>query len=252
LVVADGSQVLGVIELRDVIKDGIRASCTELRKMGITTVMVTGDHRLTAMAIAAEIGVDDFLADATPQRKLELVRRIRAEGHRVAMCGDGTNDAPALAQADVAIVMNIGTPLAKDAGDIVDLDSDPNHFVEIVKSGRQMRETRRRLTTFSIALDLAMYGVVLGAVVAAIFPPLNVLNVMRLASPFSAVLSTVIFSALLIVLLILFGLQGLRRSALGALALPGPNWYLYALGGVVIPFVGIKAVDMGLVLMHLV
>ena len=224
LVVADGRRVLGVVELRDIVKGGIRERFAELRRMGITTVMITGDNRLTAAAIAAEAGVDDFLAEATPEAKLELIRKYQADGHLVAMCGDGTNDAPALAQADVAVAMNSGTQAAKEAGNMVDLDSNPTKLIEVVEIGKQMLVTRGALTTFSIANDVAKYFAIIPAAFAATYPALEALNVMGLDSPQSAILSAVIFNALIIVVLVPLALRGVQhaRRVGGAAAAPQP------------------------------
>jgi K+-transporting ATPase ATPase B chain len=252
LVVADGRRVLGVVELRDVVKGGIRERFAELREMGIRTVMVTGDNRLTAAAIAAEAGVDDFLAEATPEAKLALIRRYQADGHLVAMCGDGTNDAPALAQADVAVAMNSGTQAAKEAGNMVDLDSNPTKLIEVVDVGKQMLVTRGALTTFSIANDLAKYFAIIPAAFAVTYPALDALNVMRLASPESAILSAVIFNALIIVALVPLALKGVRTRAASAAALLRRNLLVYGVGGLVAPFAGIKAIDELLVLAGLV
>ncbi|MFO1407806.1 MAG: potassium-transporting ATPase subunit KdpB [Steroidobacteraceae bacterium] len=252
LVVADGARVLGVVELRDVVKGGIRERFAELRQMGIRTVMVTGDNRLTAAAIAAEAGVDDFLAEATPEAKLSLIRRYQAEGHLVAMCGDGTNDAPALAQADVAVAMNSGTQAAKEAGNMVDLDSNPTKLIEVVDVGKQMLVTRGALTTFSIANDVAKYFAIIPAAFATTYPALDALNVMRLASPESAILSAVIFNALVIVALVPLALRGVTTRAASAGALLRRNLLVYGLGGVLVPFVGIKAIDLLLVSLRLV
>jgi K+-transporting ATPase ATPase B chain len=243
LVVADGARVLGVIELRDIVKGGIRDRFAELRQMGITTVMVTGDNRLTAAAIAAEAGVDDFLAEATPETKLALIRKYQAEGHLVAMCGDGTNDAPALAQADVAVAMNSGTQAAKEAGNMVDLDSNPTKLIEVVDVGKQMLVTRGALTTFSIANDVAKYFAIIPAAFAATYPALDTLNVMGLASPQSAILSAVIFNALIIVVLVPLALRGVRTRAASAAHLLRRNLLVYGLGGIAVPFVGIKLID---------
>ncbi len=244
LVVADGPRVLGVIELRDVVKGGIRERFAELRQMGITTVMVTGDNRLTAASIAAEAGVDDFLAEATPEAKLALIRRYQADGHLVAMCGDGTNDAPALAQADVAVAMNSGTQAAKEAGNMVDLDSNPTKLIEIVDVGKQMLVTRGALTTFSIANDLAKYFAIIPAAFATTYPSLTALNVMGLASPDSAILSAVIFNALIIIVLVPLALRGVKTRAASAVSLLRRNLLVYGLGGIVAPFIGIKLIDM--------
>jgi len=246
LVVADGTHVLGVVELKDIVKGGIRERFAELRRMGIKTVMVTGDNRLTAAAIAAEAGVDDFLAEATPEAKLRLIREHQAAGRLVAMTGDGTNDAPALAQADVAVAMNTGTQAAKEAGNMVDLDSNPTKLIEIVETGKQMLMTRGSLTTFSIANDVAKYFAIIPAAFVSTYPQLAALNVMHLASPNSAILSAVIFNALIIVVLIPLALKGVRYRAVGAAALLQRNLWVYGGGGVVVPFVGIKAIDMAL------
>ncbi|WGS50970.1 potassium-transporting ATPase subunit KdpB [Paraburkholderia sp. D15] len=248
LVVAEkgeqGARVLGVIELKDVVKGGIKERFAELRKMGIKTVMVTGDNRLTAAAIAAEAGVDDFLAEATPEAKLATIRAHQAEGRLVAMTGDGTNDAPALAQADVAVAMNTGTQAAKEAGNMVDLDSNPTKLIEIVEIGKQMLMTRGSLTTFSIANDVAKYFAIIPAAFATTYPALNALNVMHLATPASAIMSAVIFNALIIVLLIPLALKGVRYRALGAAVLLRRNLLVYGLGGIIVPFIGIKLIDM--------
>ncbi|NYH19040.1 potassium-transporting ATPase subunit KdpB [Paraburkholderia bryophila] len=248
LVVAEkgeqGARVLGVIELKDVVKGGIKERFAELRKMGIKTIMVTGDNRLTAAAIAAEAGVDDFLAEATPEAKLATIRAHQAEGRLVAMTGDGTNDAPALAQADVAVAMNTGTQAAKEAGNMVDLDSNPTKLIEIVEIGKQMLMTRGSLTTFSIANDVAKYFAIIPAAFATTYPALNALNVMHLATPASAIMSAVIFNALIIVLLIPLALKGVRYRALGAAVLLRRNLLVYGLGGIIVPFIGIKLIDM--------
>ncbi|MCC9597135.1 MULTISPECIES: potassium-transporting ATPase subunit KdpB [unclassified Rubrivivax] len=246
LVVADGARVLGVVELKDVVKGGIRERFAELRRMGITTVMVTGDNRLTAAAIAAEAGVDDVLAEATPEAKLKLIREHQAAGRLVAMTGDGTNDAPALAQADVAVAMNTGTQAAKEAGNMVDLDSNPTKLIEIVETGKQLLMTRGALTTFSVANDVAKYFAIVPAAFVGTYPQLAALNVMQLASPASAVLSAVIFNALIIVALIPLALRGVAYRPVGAAALLRRNLAVYGLGGVVVPFVGIKLIDLGL------
>jgi K+-transporting ATPase ATPase B chain len=251
LVVAEGARALGVVELKDVVKPGIKERFAELRRMGIRTVMVTGDNPLTATAIAAEAGVDDFLAEATPEQKLALIREHQAAGRLVAMTGDGTNDAPALAQADVAVAMNTGTQAAKEAGNMVDLDSNPTKLIEIVETGKQMLMTRGSLTTFSIANDVAKYFAIIPAAFVTTYPPLAALNVMRLASPSSAILSAVIFNALIIVFLIPLALTGVRYRAIGAAALLRRNLAVYGLGGVVVPFIGIKAIDLVLVAAHL-
>ncbi len=251
LVVSDGARALGVVELKDVVKPGIKERFAELRRMGIRTVMVTGDNPLTATAIAAEAGVDDFLAEATPEQKLALIREYQGEGRLVAMTGDGTNDAPALAQADVAVAMNTGTQAAKEAGNMVDLDSNPTKLIEIVETGKQMLMTRGALTTFSIANDVAKYFAIIPAAFVTTYPQLAALNVMRLASPSSAILSAVIFNALIIVFLIPLALKGVRYRAIGAAALLRRNLAVYGLGGVLVPFVGIKLIDLVLVGLHL-
>jgi K+-transporting ATPase ATPase B chain len=246
LVVAEGgkgARALGVIELRDVVKGGIRERFAELRQMGIKTVMVTGDNRLTAAAIAAEAGVDEFLAEATPETKLELIRRHQADGRLVAMCGDGTNDAPALAQADVAVAMNTGTQAAKEAGNMVDLDSNPTKLIEVVDVGKQMLVTRGALTTFSVANDIAKYFAIIPAAFATTYPALDALNVMGLASPESAILSAVIFNALIIVVLVPLALRGVKTRAASAAQLLRRNLLIYGLGGIVVPFIGIKVID---------
>jgi K+-transporting ATPase ATPase B chain len=251
LLVSDGPRVLGVIELKDIVKGSIKERFGELRRMGIKTIMITGDNPLTAAAIAAEAGVDDFLAEATPEAKLALIRSHQAEGRLVAMTGDGTNDAPALAQADVAVAMNTGTQAAKEAGNMVDLDSNPTKLIEVVETGKQMLMTRGSLTTFSIANDIAKYFAIIPAAFASTYPQLNALNVMGLASPFSAILSAVIFNALIIVFLIPLALKGVKYRPLGAAVLLRRNLLIYGLGGIVIPFAGIKLIDVGLVLAHL-
>ncbi|HVX04734.1 MAG TPA: potassium-transporting ATPase subunit KdpB [Rhodanobacteraceae bacterium] len=248
LIVTEGATALGVIELKDIVKGGIKERFAEMRKMGIKTVMITGDNPLTAAAIAAEAGVDDFLAEATPEAKLNLIRELQAESRLVAMCGDGTNDAPALAQADVAVAMNTGTQAAKEAGNMVDLDSNPTKLIEVVEIGKQMLITRGALTTFSIANDIAKYFAIIPAAFATTYPALNVLNVMHLATPRSAILSAVIFNALIIVFLIPLALRGVKYRALGAGALLRRNLLVYGLGGIVVPFIGIKIIDMLLVL----
>ena len=243
LVVAEGARALGVVELKDIVKGGIKERFAELRRMGIKTVMITGDNRLTAAAIAAEAGVDDFLAEATPEAKLALIRDYQAKGQLVAMTGDGTNDAPALAQADVAVAMNTGTQAAKEAGNMVDLDSNPTKLIEIVETGKQMLMTRGSLTTFSIANDVAKYFAIIPAAFIGTYPQLAALNVMGLASPSSAILSAVIFNALIIVFLIPLALKGVKYHAVGAAALLRRNLLLYGLGGLAVPFVGIKLID---------
>jgi K+-transporting ATPase ATPase B chain len=251
LLVADGGRVLGIIELKDIVKGGIKERFGELRRMGIKTIMITGDNKLTAAAIAAEAGVDDFLAEATPEAKLRLIRDHQAEGRLVAMTGDGTNDAPALAQADVAVAMNTGTQAAKEAGNMVDLDSNPTKLIEVVETGKQMLMTRGSLTTFSIANDVAKYFAIIPAAFATTYPQLNALNVMHLASPFSAILSAVIFNALIIIFLIPLALKGVKYRPLGAAVLLRRNLLLYGVGGVLVPFIGIKIIDLGLTLVHL-
>ncbi|MFZ5487686.1 MAG: potassium-transporting ATPase subunit KdpB [Pseudomonadota bacterium] len=251
LVVADGKRVLGAIELKDVVKGGIKERFAELRRMGIKTVMVTGDNRLTAAAIAAESGVDDFLAEATPEAKLQCIREYQAQGRLVAMTGDGTNDAPALAQADVAVAMNTGTQAAKEAGNMVDLDSNPTKLIEVVETGKQMLMTRGSLTTFSIANDVAKYFAIIPAAFVSTYPQLAALNVMGLATPGSAILSAVIFNALIIMCLIPLALKGVKYRPLGAAMLLRRNLLIYGLGGLVVPFVGIKLIDMLLAVFHL-
>lgn len=243
LVVAEGREVLGVIQLKDVVKGGIKERFAQLRKMGIRTVMITGDNPLTAAAIAAESGVDDFMAQATPEQKLKRIRDEQAAGHLVAMTGDGTNDAPALAQADVGVAMNTGTQAAREAGNMVDLDSNPTKLIEIVEIGKQLLMTRGSLTTFSIANDIAKYFAIIPAMLMATFPAIAPLNIMRLASPQSAILSAIIFNALIIVALIPLALRGVAYKPIGALAILQRNLLIYGLGGVIIPFIGIKAID---------
>ncbi len=247
LVVAEKAHVLGVIELKDIVKPDIRLRFAELRRMGIKTVMITGDNKLTAAAIAAEAGVDDFLAEATPEMKLTLIRQYQAEGRLVAMTGDGTNDAPALAQADVAVAMNSGTQAAKEAGNMVDLDSNPTKLIEVVETGKQMLMTRGALTTFSIANDVAKYFAIIPAAFAATYPQLGALNVMGLATANSAILSAVIFNALIIIALIPLALKGVKYRPMGAAMLLRRNLLVYGLGGIVVPFAGIKLIDLMLV-----
>jgi len=251
LAVADGQQVLGIVELKDIVKVGIKERFGELRRMGIKTVMITGDNRLTAAAIAAEAGVDDFLAEATPEDKLKLIRQYQHEGRLVAMTGDGTNDAPALAQADVAVAMNSGTQAAKEAGNMVDLDSNPTKLLEIVETGKALLMTRGSLTTFSIANDVAKYFAIIPAIFVSTYPQLGALNVMQLGSPNSAILSAVIFNALIIMFLIPLALKGVKYRPVGAAALLRRNMAIYGLGGLVVPFVGIKLIDMLLVGLNL-
>jgi K+-transporting ATPase ATPase B chain len=252
LVVSDDAKVLGVIQLKDIVKGGIRERFRQLRRMGIKTIMVTGDNPLTAAAIAAEAGVDDFLAEATPEAKLRLIREMQAQGRLVAMTGDGTNDAPALAQADVAVAMNTGTQAAKEAGNMVDLDSNPTKLVEVVETGKQMLMTRGALTTFSIANDVAKYFAIIPAAFAGTYPVLDSLNVMRLATPESAIVSAIIFNALIIIALIPLALKGVRYRPLGAAAVLRRHVWIYGIGGIVAPFPGIKLIDMILVALGLV
>ncbi len=244
LAVARDRELLGVVHLKDIVKPDIRARFAELRRMGIRTVMVTGDNPLTAAAIAAEAGVDDFLAEATPEKKLELIRSQQAGGRLVAMCGDGTNDAPALAQADIGVTMNSGTPAAKEAGNLIDLDSDPTKLIEIVLIGKQLLISRGALTTFSIANDVAKYFAILPAIFVTAYPELGALNVMGLASPASAILSAVIFNALVIIMLVPLALRGVRYAPATAASLLRRNLLIYGLGGMIVPFVGIKLVDL--------
>jgi len=252
LAVSDGPRVLGVVHLKDIVKDGLRERFARFRAMGLRTIMITGDNPLTAASIAAEAGVDDFLAEATPEMKLKLIRQEQAKGKLVAMTGDGSNDAPALAQADVAIAMNTGTQAAREAGNMVDLDSNPTKLLEVVEVGKQLLMTRGCLTTFSIANDVAKYFAILPAMFVAVFPEIAPLNVMALASPQSAILSAVIFNALIIVLLIPLALRGVQYRPLGAAALLRRSLLVYGLGGVVAPFVGIKVIDMSLAALGLV
>ena len=252
LAVSDGKQVLGIVELKDIVKTGIKERFGELRRMGIKTVMITGDNKLTAAAIAAEAGVDDFLAEATPEDKLKLIRSYQAEGRLVAMTGDGTNDAPALAQADVAVAMNSGTQAAKEAGNMVDLDSNPTKLLEIVETGKALLMTRGSLTTFSIANDVAKYFAIIPAIFVSTYPQLAALNVMRLGSPNSAILSAVVFNALIIMFLIPLALKGVKYRPVGAAALLRRNLSIYGLGGLIVPFIGIKAIDLVLVALGLV
>ena len=251
LVVAEGRHVLGVIELKDIVKTHIKERFAELRRMGIKTIMITGDNKLTAASIAAEAGVDDFLAEVTPEAKLKLIREMQAQGKLVAMTGDGTNDAPALAQADVAVVMNSGTQAAKEAGNMVDLDSNPTKLIEIVEIGKQLLMTRGALTTFSIANDVAKYFAIIPAAFASTYPVLEALNVMKLATPASAILSAVIFNALIIPALIPLALKGVKYRPVGAGAILRRNMLIYGVGGILLPFVGIKLIDMLLVAMNL-
>ncbi|MBH0312595.1 potassium-transporting ATPase subunit KdpB, partial [Alcaligenes faecalis] len=244
LVVTEGNKVLGVVELKDIVKGGIKERFAELRAMGIKTVMITGDNKLTAAAIAAEAGVDDYLAEATPEDKLQLIRRYQDEGRLVAMTGDGTNDAPALAQADVAVAMNSGTQAAKEAGNMVDLDSNPTKLLRVVEVGKQMIMTRGALTTFSIANDLAKYFAIIPAAFVFTYPALGALNVMQLHSPATAILSAVIFNALIIIALIPLALRGVKYRAEPASRLLKRNLLIYGLGGLIAPFIGIKLIDL--------
>jgi K+-transporting ATPase ATPase B chain len=252
LVVAEGKEVLGVIQLKDVVKGGIKERFAQLRKMGIRTVMITGDNAQTAAAIAAEAGVDDFIAQATPEAKLKRIRTEQADGHLVAMTGDGTNDAPALAQADVGVAMNTGTQAAREAGNMVDLDSNPTKLIEIVEIGKQLLITRGSLTTFSIANDVAKYFAIVPAMLMATFPAIAPLNIMRLHSPTSAILSAVIFNALIIIVLIPLALRGVAYKPIGALAILQRNLLIYGLGGVTVPFIGIKIIDVLITVLKLV
>jgi K+-transporting ATPase ATPase B chain len=251
LAVAKDGKLLGIIQLKDIVKGGIRERFAELRRMGIRTVMITGDNPLTAAAIAAEAGVDDFLAQATPEEKLRLIRDEQGKGKLVAMCGDGTNDAPALAQADVGVAMNTGTQAAREAGNMVDLDSNPTKLIEIVEIGKQLLMTRGALTTFSIANDVAKYFAIIPAMFVAFYPQLQTLNIMRLATPESAILSAIIFNALIIIALIPLSLKGVRYRPIGAGPLLRRNLWIYGVGGVIIPFIGIKAIDLVVTALHL-
>jgi K+-transporting ATPase ATPase B chain len=246
LIVCDGAQAVGAIHLKDVVKGGIKDRFCRLRQMGIKTIMITGDNPLTAAAIAAEAGVDDFMAQAKPEDKLARIRQEQAAGHLVAMTGDGTNDAPALAQADVAVAMNTGTQAAKEAGNMVDLDSNPTKLLEVVEIGKQLLMTRGVLTTFSIANDVAKYFAIIPAMFAGVYPEIAPLNVMRLTTAQSAILSAVIFNALVIIALIPLALRGVRYRPLGAAALLRRSLFIYGLGGVLAPFIGIKAIDLTL------
>jgi len=251
LVVAENGRALGVIHLKDVVKGGMRERFEQLRAMGIRTIMITGDNPLTAAAIAREAGVDDFLAEAKPKDKMDLIRKEQAEGKLVAMTGDGTNDAPALAQADVGVAMNSGTQAAKEAGNMVDLDSNPTKLIEIVAIGKQLLMTRGALTTFSISNDVAKYFAIIPAMFAGVFPVLNALNVMHLHNAESAVLSAIIFNALIIVALIPLALRGIHYRPMSAGALLQRNLLIYGLGGIIVPFIGIKLIDVIIVAMHL-
>src|SRR6202041_448296 len=251
LVVATATKALGVIYLKDIVKAGLPDRFQRFRAMGIKTVMITGDNPLTAAAIAKEAGVDDFLAQATPEDKLALLKKEQAAGHLVAMTGDGTNDAPALAQADVGVAMNTGTQAAKEAGNMVDLDSNPTKLIEVVEIGKQLLMTRGALTTFSIANDVAKYFAIIPAMFAVTFPVLNALNIMHLKTPQSAVLSAVIFNALIIIALIPLALRGVKYRAMNAEALLRKNLFIYGLGGLIAPFIGIKIIDVLITMAHL-
>jgi len=251
LVVARNNAVLGVIHLKDIVKGGIQERFDQLRAMGIRTVMITGDNPLTAAVIAKEAGVDDFLAQATPEAKLDLIKNEQRQGKLVAMAGDGTNDAPALAQADVGVAMNTGTMAAKEAGNMVDLDSNPTKLIEIVEIGKQLLMTRGALTTFSIANDVAKYFAIIPAVFMVAYPELGALNIMRLATPHSAIMSAIIFNALIIVALIPLALRGVGYRPVGAAVLLRSNLLIYGLGGIIVPFIGLKAIDLLLVALHL-
>ena len=250
LVVARNGEALGVVHLKDIVKGGIKERFIKMRKMGIKTIMITGDNPLTATAIAAEAGVDDFLAQATPETKLKLIREHQAGGRLVAMTGDGTNDAPALAQADVAVAMNTGTQAAREAANMIDLDSNPTKLIEIVETGKQLLMTRGALTTFSIANDVSKYFAIIPAAFATTYPALEALNIMHLATPESAVLSAVIFNALIIMALVPLALRGVPYRALGAARLLRDNLLIYGVGGLIAPFIGIKLIDMILVALH--
>ncbi|HEY8332575.1 MAG TPA: potassium-transporting ATPase subunit KdpB [Tardiphaga sp.] len=252
LAVARDGKLLGVVHLKDIVKGGIRERFAELRRMGIRTVMITGDNPMTAAAIAAEAGVDDFLAQATPEDKLQLIRDEQAKGKLVAMCGDGTNDAPALAQADVGVAMNTGTQAAREAGNMVDLDSNPTKLIEVVEIGKQLLMTRGALTTFSIANDVAKYFAIIPAIFLAFYPQLETLNIMRLHSPQSAILSAIIFNAVIIIALIPLALKGVAYRPIGAGALLSRNLLIYGVGGIIVPFIGIKAIDLVVTALHLV
>jgi K+-transporting ATPase ATPase B chain len=251
LAVAKDGRLLGIVQLKDIVKGGIRERFAELRRMGIRTVMITGDNPMTAAAIAAEAGVDDFLAQATPEDKLKLIRDEQAKGKLVAMCGDGTNDAPALAQADVGVAMNTGTQAAREAGNMIDLDSNPTKVMEVVEIGKQLLMTRGALTTFSIANDVAKYFAIIPALFIVEYPELQRLNVMHLATPQSAILSAVIFNALIIIALIPLALRGVQYRPVGAAAILTRNLFIYGFGGVIIPFIGIKAIDIAIAALHL-
>lgn len=251
LVVANNNKILGVIELKDIIKAGIKERLAELRSMGIKSIMITGDNPLTAATIANEVGVDDFYAEASPEVKLQVIRNCQANGQLVAMVGDGTNDAPALAQTDVAVAMNTGTQAAKEAANMVDLDSDPTKLIEIVKIGKQLLVTRGALTTFSIANDVAKYFAILPAAFSPIIPELSIFNIMHLASPHSAVLSAIIFNALIIIVLIPLALRGIKYRPMSANKLLLKNCIIFGAGGIIVPFIGIKLIDIILMKIHL-
>jgi K+-transporting ATPase ATPase B chain len=251
LVVADSGRPLGVIHLKDIVKGGMQERFNQLRAMGIKTVMITGDNPLTAASIAREAGVDDYLAEAKPEDKMALIKREQAAGNLVAMTGDGTNDAPALAQADVGVAMNTGTQAAKEAGNMVDLDSNPTKLIEVVEIGKQLLMTRGALTTFSIANDVAKYFAIIPAMFSAAFPVMNALNIMKLATPQSAILSAVIFNALIIIALIPLALKGIKYRPMSAAALLRRNLFIYGLGGVIVPFIGIKIIDVIIVALGL-
>jgi K+-transporting ATPase ATPase B chain len=251
LALADGGRILGVIHLKDIVKPGVKERFAELRRMGIKTVMITGDNPVTAAAIASEAGVDDFIAEATPEDKLRYIRDEQAQGRLIAMCGDGTNDAPALAQADVGVAMQSGTQAAREAGNMVDLDSSPTKLIEVVEIGKQLLMTRGALTTFSIANDVAKYFAIIPAIFVAFYPQLQVLNIMGLSTPQSAILSAIIFNALIIIALIPLALKGVKYRPIGAAALLRRNLLIYGVGGIVLPFIGIKAIDLAVSVLHL-
>jgi K+-transporting ATPase ATPase B chain len=247
LVVADSGRALGVVYLKDVLKEGIKERLNQLRLLGIRSIMITGDNPLTAAAIAAEAGIDDFVAQARPEEKLKLIRKYQAEGNLVAMIGDGTNDAPALAQADVAVAMNAGTQASREAANMVDLDSNPTKLLDIVEIGKQILMTRGALTTFSVANDVAKYFAIIPAIFVPFFPVLGILNIMRLATPQSAILSAIIFNAIIIPLLIPLSLKGIKYRPMTAMALLGRNLVIYGIGGLILPFIGIKLIDLVIV-----
>jgi K+-transporting ATPase ATPase B chain len=251
LALADGGRILGVIHLKDVVKPGVKERFAELRRMGIKTVMITGDNPVTAAAIASEAGVDDFIAEATPEDKLRYIRDEQAQGRLIAMCGDGTNDAPALAQADVGVAMQSGTQAAREAGNMVDLDSSPTKLIEVVEIGKQLLMTRGALTTFSIANDVAKYFAIIPAIFMAFYPQLQVLNIMGLSTPQSAILSAIIFNALIIIALIPLALKGVKYRPIGAASLLRRNLLIYGVGGIALPFIGIKAIDLAVSALHL-